>query len=124
MAQIIINNGDSGLTAREAINGNFTELYQAAVLPLRVPGITANTAKDIPANSFVNNIFLFATIGTPLIRIGTAPNGTDIMPDTAVGSFNQQFSLQEYFQTATTFYISISGVGFVNIRIEILYNFY
>jgi hypothetical protein len=27
MAQVIINNGDTGLVARNAINGNFTELY-------------------------------------------------------------------------------------------------
>jgi len=33
MAQQTINNGDSGLVARTAINDNFTELYAAGVLP-------------------------------------------------------------------------------------------
>ena len=33
MAQSTINNGDSGLVARTAINDNFTELYAAGVLP-------------------------------------------------------------------------------------------
>ena len=41
MAQTTINNGDSGLTCRNAINNNFTELY-----PLLV-----STSKIVDANS-------------------------------------------------------------------------
>jgi len=33
MAQITINNGDTGLVARTGINANFTELYGLASIP-------------------------------------------------------------------------------------------
>jgi hypothetical protein len=33
MAQQTINNGDTGLVARTAINDNFTELYAASIIP-------------------------------------------------------------------------------------------
>lgn len=122
MAQQTINNGDTGLAVRTALNGMFGELYGALVIPLKLTGVNANTNQDIPDNTFLQDIFISATVGTPTLRIGTTPNGTDIMPDTAPGSFSQ-VSVQQYIATATTLYITISG-GTVNIRFGVLNNFY
>lgn len=122
MSQQIVNNGEAGVDARTAINSNFTELYSSLVLPLKLAGVNANTSQPIAANTFVQDIFISASAGTPLLRIGTTPNGTDIMPDTTPGSF-AQVSVQEYFASLTTLYITISG-GTVNIRINVLNNFY
>jgi hypothetical protein len=44
MAKVTINNGDSGSTARNAINGNFTEVYTGA-------NVHAATAKDTPVDN-------------------------------------------------------------------------
>ena len=123
MAQQVLTIGESGLNALNAINSNFTELYGVIILPIKLPGVAANTTQDIPANSFINDVFLFPASGTPTVRIGTAPNGTDLMPDTVINSFSQA-TIQQYFANDTTIYITITGGGSVNIRINIIYNFY
>ena len=123
MAQQTINNGDSGLSARNKLNGMFTELYNSLIIPMKLMGINANTSVNIPANSYVKTIFISETTSTPTVRIGTTPNGTDIMPDTLVGAFSQT-TIEEYFASLTTFYITITGGGAINVRVDIMYNFY
>lgn len=123
MAQQFVTIGESGTAARNAINGNFSELYSSMVLPLKLPGVAANTTLDIPANSYIGDIFLSDATGNPTIRIGTTPNGQEILPDIAPGSFSQ-ITLQKYFAADTTLYITITGGGTLNIRIGIMYNFY
>jgi hypothetical protein len=122
MSQQTVNNGDTGLNARNKINGNFTELYGAIVQPLKLPGVSANTTQAINANTFIQSISLSATSGTPTIRIGTTANGTDVMLDTKPGSFTQT-TIQRYFSAAATLYITVTG-GTVNIRIDLLNGFY
>lgn len=123
MAQQIINVGETGLAARTAINQNFAELYSSMVLPLKLPGVAANTSLDLPANSYVGDIFLSDASGGPTIRIGTTPNGQEVLADIAPGTFSQ-ITLQRYFAADTTLYITITGGGSLNIRIGIMYNFY
>lgn len=117
-----INNGETGLSVRTKLNNMFSELYGAAVLPLKLNGISANNTQIIPADTFVNSIFISATIGTPTIRIGTTPNGTDICPDVQPGSF-QAIMVQQYFPTGITLYLTLSG-GTVNVRFDVIQNFY
>jgi hypothetical protein len=121
MAQVIINNGDSGLIARTALNGMFTELYGALILPLKLTGLNANTQQNFAANSYIQSIHLLRTAGTPTIRIGTTPNGTDILPDTSPADYAEIIE-NFYCQNLTTLYITISG-GTVNVRFGVVNNF-
>lgn len=118
--QQTVNNGDSGLDARNKINGNFTELYGSITTPIKLPGVGANTSVVIPANSFITNLYVALATGSPTIRIGTTPNGQEILPDSEPF---QVLSLNQYFANNTTLYITVSG-GSVNIRIELLKSFF
>lgn len=123
MAQQIISNSEGGLSVRTKLNTMFSELYNSLAVPLKLTGINANTTLAIDANSYVKAIFLSKVTGNPTVRIGTTPNGTDIMPDTIIGDF-YQITLEQYFATLTSFYITISGGGSLNVRVDILFNFY
>ena len=122
MSQIIINNGDSGLVVRNALNQMFTELYGAIVSPVKLPGVNSNTTQVISADTYVESIYLTATSGTPTVRIGTTPNGQDICPDVQPGSFQNIF-VQQYFAVSTTLYITLSG-GTINVRFDLTNNFF
>lgn len=122
MAQIPINNGQSGLVVRTALNSMFAEIYGAIVLPLKINGATGNTQQLIPADTYLQAIYISATAGTPTIRIGTTPNGEEICPDVQPGSF-QPVLVQQYFSSGATLYITMSG-GTVNIRFDVIQDFY
>lgn len=122
MSQIIINNGDSGLVVRNALNQMFTELYGAIVSPVKLPGVNSNTTQVISSDTFVEAIYLTATSGTPTVRIGTTPNGQEICPDVQPGSFQTVF-VQQYFAVSTTLYITLSG-GTINVRFDLTNNFF
>lgn len=124
MAQQILTIGETGQNALNAINNNFTELYGALVIPIKIIGATATRTQAILANTFVSKIFLSATSGNPTLRIGTTPNGVDIMPDTVIGNMNE-VDWSNYYLNAGTIYFTWSiGPGTVNIRINVLTNFY
>ena len=122
MPQTTINNGDSGLTVRNSLNTMFGELYGALIIPTKLEGVNSNTTLAVAANSYIEYIAISATAGTPSIHVGTTPNGTDIIPATTPGNFSLT-QLEQYFQNATTLYITISG-GTVNMRVGLLSNFY
>lgn len=122
MAQIPINNGQSGLVVRTALNSMFTELYSAVVLPLKLNGISGNTQQVIPVDTYLQALYMSATAGTPTIRIGTTPNGEEICPDVQPGAF-QSVIVQQYFSAGVTLYITLSG-GTVNIRFDVIQDFY
>lgn len=127
MAQQIILNGESGLDVRNALNDMFAELYGLVLgyTPIKLTNVIANTIQAIPGNTLVAQIALIATSGTPTIRIGTTPNGIEIMDDTVIDGTDQQLlQVQEYFLTAGNLYITFtSGSGALNIRIDVIYNY-
>lgn len=124
MAQIIINDGDSGLTARDALNSMFAELYGSIISPIKIPGISSNTSHAVAANAYLQAISITPVTGTATIRIGTAPNGTDIMPDTLINAF-QLITVQEDFPGAATIYITFtSGTGTLNFRLDTIPNYF
>ena len=124
MAQVTIKNGDSGLTVRNNLNAMFTELYSNLPTSIKIEAVSSNDDALIAPNTYIGTFSLINTAGTPTIRIGTTPNGTDIMPDTLINGL-QVVDLQKYFQTATTLYITFTGTaGTVNIRINILPNYF
>jgi len=123
MAQQIISDGESGLASRNAINANFTELYAINNVAIKQPGITGNLNQTIDANTFVQFITIFPVAGTPVIRIGTTPNGVDLMDDTLIDNSQSYYpvQVQQYFlATGTIYFTFTSGSGTIDIRIDIL----
>lgn len=122
MAQQIVNNNESGLNCRNAINSNFSELYSAIVQPLKQIGITGNTQQIVPANTYLQSVFISLVSGTPTIRIGTTPNGQEICPDVQPNTL-QITAVDQYFANQTTLYVTLSG-GEVNIRYDAIQSFF
>lgn len=124
MALQAITSNDGGLDTRNKINNMFGELYASIVQPLKLPGLTGNTNQSIASNTLVRSLSLINAVGTPTIRIGTIPNGQDVMPDTQI-SGNVQVDVNEYFANATVFYITFtSGAGTINIRLDVIQSYY
>ena len=121
--QQIINNGESGLVVRNKLNDMFGELYGSFTIPIKLEGLTANTTQNIATNTFLQEIAIIAVSGTPTVRIGTTPNGEEIVPDVFPSSISLT-TVQQYFASATPLYITISGGGSINIRMDILTNFF
>jgi hypothetical protein len=123
MARVNIDNGESGLNVRNALNNMFTELYGSITVPVKIPGISANSTYIVPADSFVGVISATTASGTPTLRIGTTPNGQEIMADQLVGTLAQAMP-NEYFAADTILYFTITGGGTVNIRMDILNDYF
>lgn len=122
--QTIINNGDSGLLVRNNLNNMFTEIYSSIIMPIKVHGLSANYNQAIVANTYVQQLSVVNVTGNPTIRIGTTPNGTDILPDTEVTT-SIPVVVQQYFANASVLYITFSsGTGTLNIRLDVITNYY
>lgn len=118
MAKQSITNGESGLSARNKINENFTELYNAIPSPIKLNGVNANTIQEIQANTFIDTLSVNVVSGSPLIKIGTVSNAADIVDEQVFTGFNK-IQVDKYYSTTQNIYITISG-GVVNIRIDVL----
>ena len=86
-------------------------------LPILLGDKTGNITQPIAANSWIDKITVFFKSGAPTIRIGTTPNGTDIMNDIVVESF-VVVKPEIYAPTATDIYFTIN-TGNVDLRIDI-----
>jgi hypothetical protein len=122
MSQTIINNNDSGLTVRTELNAMFTELYGSIIAPIKVPGVGANYAQPIPANTFIQDVSLSAGTGAPLVRVGLNPGGSELMPDTLIGN-STILNVQYYMQAFGNIYFTVSG-GTFSFRVDVQYNYY
>lgn len=125
MGQITINNGDSGLVVRNALNGMFTELYGSIVTAIKIPGQNVTFMYSVPGNTFIHDIFIALANGSDpaTVRLGSTPNGTEYTEDIEPSAAGLQVSLQQYFGVQTPVYITISG-GTLNFRINQEANFY
>jgi hypothetical protein len=120
-----INNGDSGLIVRNALNAMFTELYNNINPPLKLPASTGNPEAAIPANSLVTMILMRPTpgaSGTPTVSIGSTGGGTDIFDATAITTF-AIVNYNEYFYDGANIYFTITG-GTVDIVIFTIPNLF
>lgn len=118
MAQIIINNGDSGLLTRTNLNTMFGQLYGAIVPPMRFPGTNANLEVPFNADTYVSKIFMRPTpdaSGSPTVSIGTTGGGIDIMPATNITTF-AVVDWSDFEASADMIYFTITG-GTVDITI-------
>lgn len=122
MPQQIILNGESGLDARNAINGNFTILFSGLTVPFKFSAVSGSFTQSIPANTFITNISVSPTTGTPNLNIGLTNNGGEILPTMQITQFTL-ISAQQYFQNAGLLYFNTSGIGSVNIRIDYIANY-
>ena len=127
MAQQTINNGDSGLDARNKLNGNFTELYASISQPNVFTSVGASFSFPMTAGTFIDRVFLRPLLGqNATIQIGTSVGGSDVFP---AKTYNSQsvltaadlISIQDYLIRAKTLYFTISA-GTFNIRIETIPN--
>lgn len=124
MAQQVINNGESGLNVRNAINGNFTELYNNLLLPIKIPAINSNTNQAIASNVFITMISIARVSGACTLRIGTSPNGEELMSDTVIDQFYQVVT-NFYSASASTIYFTFSGsAGVINVRMDVISNYF
>lgn len=75
MAQQTVNNGDSGLSARNKINGNFTELYTGGpfTAPVKLPTYTVAT---LPAVGTIGRIAVVTDALAPTFLATIAGGGT------------------------------------------------
>lgn len=119
--QQIINNGESGLEVRNALNDNFTELYSSLIIPIKLT-VTGNQTQAISQNTFITTISLTPSGGTPTLDIGTTNGGGEILPSMPITSFTP-IVVQLYFPTAGILYFNLSGVGSVNVRIDYIPNY-
>lgn len=122
MAQQILPNLESAVGARGIINGNFTELYGALPLPIKAPGLAANSQIQIPAGSFLWYMFITPVSGDVTISIGTTPGGTELMDATELLQF---ISLKPELPcpNVTNIYITITaGAGEFNVSAILIQN--
>lgn len=93
----------------------------SGIVPIKMLNVGNNQSWVAPADSWVNK-FSFKTIsGSPTIKVGSAPNGNDILDVTNIGIL-LPFEMNEYCENQTTFYFTISG-GTINIRIDFQVNY-
>lgn len=121
MAQQYIFLEQTGLSALNVLNSNFTELYGAITIPIKVQNQSASFFTNIPANSFIPFIFITALSGNPSVNIGLTPDGGEILPTYPVSPY-LPVQAQQYFPTDGDLYFTITG-GEVNIRIDVIYNY-
>lgn len=120
MAQQFIVLNMTGQAALDAINDNFTELYGAITPPIVVLGMAANTDIVMPANSFIDKIFIVPESGSPILNIGLTGNGGEILNTMPITYF-LPISIQQYFAPTTDFYFTLTG-GVINVYIYYIRN--
>jgi len=117
MSRININNGDSGLTVRNALNAMTSELYGSlSNVPIKLVGQTGAFTQAILADTWVERISITPASGTPDIKIGTSLHGTELCPVTSIDNYLPVL-IQQYFTDASTLYFETTG-GTVNVRID------
>lgn len=124
MAQQIIENNETGIAVRTALNDMFTELYSAVIPfnPIVIKPLSANTNVSVPAGILINQIYLIPETGVVNLRIGITPNGQEILADTVINFF-QPIQAQQYFEAPGTLYFTFtSGSGSLNVYIYYINN--
>lgn len=82
---------------------------------------TADFTITIPANTYIYQIFNELVLDTPLLKIGTTPDGIEIYTQHTISS-NFTITLNQYYSTQTVLYFTMSA-GALNFRLDVGYNF-
>lgn len=89
--------------------------------PITQTGVTGNITQAIAANTFIQRISLFHAGGTPTVRVGTTPNGEQILPDTLITDFIP-IPYDVHTSAGMTLYFTINS-GSIDIRIDVTDNY-
>lgn len=122
MAQNIINDGQGGLSVREALNDNFDQLFGAGQFPIKIANVGGSFTVDIPANSWLTSIYISPLLGTPNISIGYEPAGGEIIYSLDITQFTP-ISVQQYYDVDTVLYFTFNNTDTCNIRIDLITDF-
>jgi hypothetical protein len=98
-----------------------TGVYMPPMVPVALLNKTGSFTLDIPANTYIYQIFGSVLLATPSIQIGTTLGGDDICLNTLIDQ-NILNLTQQYFATTSTLYFQVTG-GSVNLRIDEGLNF-
>jgi hypothetical protein len=119
MAKITINNNDTGLVVRTALNSMFTELYgNVGAIPIKLTNQTESFTYAVSADTWVERITITPILGTPDIKIGTSLAGSEIIDTTQIGNYLPVI-VQQYFTNSAILYFVISG-GTANLRLDLI----
>jgi hypothetical protein len=118
--------GDSGQVALDKINNMTAELYSGATVLQKVQNQTANFTVQIPANSYAWKLFLSKVgSGDTSVRVGTTPNGEEILPTIAVNNNNCPGNSTEIPVSTTAYNLYFTVVsGEVNASIFLILNIF
>jgi len=126
MAYTPINNGDSGLIARNKINAMTAELYSGATQLLKVTNQSASFTVQIPANSYAWKLFLTKIgSGTTVAKVGTTPNGEEILPSVTVDNNNCPGNSTEIPVSTTAYNLYVTVIsGEISASIFLILNIF
>lgn len=125
MAQNIINDGQGGLSVREALNDNFDQLFGAGQFPIKIANVGGSFGEEIPANTWVSSTFITPLLGAPNISIyimDVDDNPVYFIQDFTFTS-TTAVSIQQYFDVDTVLYFTFNNTDTCNIRIDLITDF-
>jgi hypothetical protein len=96
-------------------------IQMPSISTLGLQNLTGSFIVNIPANTYIYQIFGNILLSIPSIQIGTTEGGDDVLISTLVSNAILPIT-QQYFDVATTLYFLVTN-GSVNFRIDLAYNF-
>lgn len=120
-----IDNSESGLNVRNALNEMFFELYGTINPPFKYVNANQNFSQAISANVLVTTITITNISSSPTLRIGITPNGQEILGDIAITNTIIVTAQQYFLSTGIIYFTWTSGnfSGIVNIRMDVINNY-
>jgi hypothetical protein len=96
-------------------------VYMPPIIPVGLQNKTGSFPVQIPANTYIYQIFAISLLSNPSIQIGTILGGNDIVQNALVDGGLLNLT-QQYFPIDSILYFQVTG-GSVNIRIDEGLNF-
>ena len=89
--------------------------------PISLNNKSGNFSYSFDENTFLSTLSIISVSGSPSLKIGTAPNGNDVLDTISISGF-QYIKLEMFFETTTVLYFTLSG-GVINLRIDLIVNY-
>jgi hypothetical protein len=103
----------------------FFELYGTINPPFKYVDANQNFSQDLSANVMVTTISITNISSAPTLRIGTTPNGQEILSDLVITNTIIVTAQQYFIAGGTVYFTWTSGnfSGIVNIRMDVINNY-